>query len=225
MDRQTFTIDGKTATLYPGGQKDRPLIVLNTFTGDGASVVEAMEKIDTPDCNVLVVGELNWDHDMTPWYCPPLSANDTPCTGGAEEYLEVLTGKILPEALERIAGTPAFTGITGYSLGGLFALYSAYRCDRFQRVASMSGSLWFPDFLEYVLQHDFPRRPDRIYLSLGDKEAKTGNPVLKTVQDNTEAIAEHFRKMGIDVTWELNPGNHFKDPALRSAKGIKALLI
>ena len=102
MDRQTFTIDGKTATLYPGGQKDRPLIVLNTFTGDGASVVEAMEKIDTPDCNVLVVGELNWDHDMTPWYCPPLSANDTPCTGGAEEYLEVLTGKILPEALERI---------------------------------------------------------------------------------------------------------------------------
>ena len=66
MDRQTFTIDGKTATLYPGGQKDRPLIVLNTFTGDGSSVVEAMKQIDTPDCSLLVVGELNWDHDMTP---------------------------------------------------------------------------------------------------------------------------------------------------------------
>ena len=95
MDRQTFTIDGKTATLYPSGQKDRPLIVLNTFTGDGSSVVEAMKQIDTPDCSLLVVGELNWDHDMTPWYCPPLSENDTPCTGGAEEYLTLLKEQIL----------------------------------------------------------------------------------------------------------------------------------
>ena len=76
-----------------------------------------------------------------------------------------------------------FTGIAGYSLGGLFALYAAYHCDEFRRVASMSGSLWFPDFREYVLSHDFANRPDRIYLSLGDKEAKTRNPVLKTVQE------------------------------------------
>lgn len=224
MDRQTFTIGRKTATLYPSGQKDRPLIVLNTFTGDGSSVVEAMKQIDTPDCSLLVVGELNWDHDMTPWYCPPLSENDTPCTGGAEEYLTLLTEQILPEARKRIAGTPSFTGIAGYSLGGLFALYAAYHCDEFRRVASMSGSLWFPDFREYVLSHDFANRPDRIYLSLGDKEAKTRNPVLKTVQDNTEAVAEHYEKMGIHVIRERNPGNHFKDPALRSAKGIRALL-
>ena len=183
-----------------------------------------MKQIDTPDCSLLVVGELNWDHDMTPWYCPPLSENDTPCTGGAEEYLTLLTEQILPEARKRIAGTPSFTGIAGYSLGGLFALYAAYHCDEFRRVASMSGSLWFPDFREYVLSHDFANRPDRIYFSLGDKEAKTRNPVLKTVQDNTEAVADHYEKMGIHVIRERNPGNHFKDPALRSAKGIRALL-
>ena len=67
-------------------------------------------------------------------------------------------------------------------------------------------------------------KPDKLYLSLGNKEAKTRNKLLTTVQDNTEAFAAYYRELGIDVTYELNPGNHFKDAALRSARGIKAIL-
>ena len=123
-----------------------------------------------------------------------------------------------------LSGRPRFIGIAGYSLAGLFALYAMYRCDVFDRAASMSGSLWFPDFREFVLTHNFPKRPERIYLSLGDQEARTRNVCLRTVQDNTEKIVAHFEQLGLDVTWELNPGNHFRDAALRSAKGIKAIL-
>ena len=50
------------------------------------------------------------------------------------------------------------------------------------------------------------------------------NTVLKTVQENTEAILQHYQELGVDVRWELNPGNHFRDVAMRSAKGIKAIL-
>ena len=66
--------------------------------------------------------------------------------------------------------------------------------------------------------------PDRIYLPLGDAEAKIKNSTLKTVQNNTEEVFEHYKRLGLDVTWELNPGNHFKNAALRSAKGIMAIL-
>ena len=45
-----------------------------------------------------------------------------------------------------------------------------------------------------------------------------------TVQDNTEVLAARYKELGITVTWELNPGNHFKDAALRSAKGIMAII-
>ena len=210
--------------MYLGKQKESPLILLNNYSGDGESVVSAMQEIDTPDCNLLVVGDLNWDHDMTPWYCPPLSKNDTPCTGGADEYLDLLLTEILPKAKELIDGTPSFIGIAGYSLAGLFALYAAYRCDAFDRVTSMSGSLWFPDFKEYALTHEMRKRPAKLYLSLGDREGRTRNSVLMTVQRNTEELVEHYRSLGLDVTWELNPGNHFKDAALRSAKGIRAIL-
>ena len=223
-EKKLFRIEGKQATLYCSLQPDKPLILLNNYSGDGESVVKAMGEIDAPDCNLLVVGNLMWDHDMTPWYCPPLSEKDTPYTGGADEYLNLLLTQIIPQARTMLQGKPRFTGIAGYSLAGLFALYAMYQCDAFDRVASMSGSLWFQGFKDYALSHELKKRPEKLYLSLGDKEAKTRNPYLKAVQDNTEQIVSHYEQMGLDVTWELNPGNHFKDAALRSAKGIKALL-
>ena len=68
------------------------------------------------------------------------------------------------------------------------------------------------------------RRPDKMYFSLGDTEAKTRNEVLKTVRDNTEEIVRYYKETGLNVVYELNPGNHFKDAEIRSAKGIIALL-
>ena len=224
MEEHIFIINGRKATLLKAKKENCPLIILNNFSGDNAPIVKAMHRVRTPDCHLLVIGNLLWDHDMTPWFCPPIVEGDTPCTGGADDYLELLLTDILPKAKDMIMGEPAFTGIAGYSLAGLFALYCLYKCDSFDRAASMSGSLWFPDFKKYVKEHDFQKSPDRLYLSLGEKEALTNNPYLKTVRDNTEEIAEHYQRLGIDVSLEMNPGNHYTDAELRSAKGIKALL-
>ena len=224
MEKKTFVCSGRKASLYCSEQAGAPLIILNNYSGDGASVAGEMRELGTPACNLLVIGELKWDHDMTPWYCPPIAEDDTPCTGGANEYLDLLLTQIIPNAKAMLPGQPRFTGIAGYSLAGLFALYALYQCDAFDRAASMSGSLWFPEITEYILSHELRKRPEKLYLSLGDKEAKTRNPYLKTVRDNTEQIVSHFAQLGLHVAWELNPGNHFKDAALRSAKGIKAIL-
>ena len=224
MNIEKFESAAKEATLYHSKESGSPLIILNSYAGGGQSVMEAAEKLEGKDFNLLCVGNLNWDHDMTPWYCPPLSQKDAPCTGGADEYLKLLLDDILPECLKRVDGTPAHISIAGYSLAGLFALYALYQTDVFERAASMSGSLWFPDFKEYVFSHEMKRKPDRLYLSLGDKEARTRNQYLKAVQENTEKIAGHYRDAGIDVTFEMNPGNHFRDAELRIAKGILAII-
>ncbi|MCR5234239.1 MAG: alpha/beta hydrolase [Lachnospiraceae bacterium] len=201
-----------------------PLIILNNYSGDGQSVMEAAERAEGKDFNLLCVGNLNWDHDMSPWYCPPLSPKDMPFSGGADEYLKLLLDDILPECLKRVDLAPSHISIAGYSLAGLFALYALYHTDVFQSAASMSGSLWFPNFKEYVFSHEMKRKPKKLYLSLGDKEARTRNPYMRAVQDNTESMVKHFRDAGIDVTLEMNPGNHFKDAAIRSAKGILAII-
>ena len=221
LTKNSFTIAGKSITLYSASQKDSPLVVFNTHSGDGEEIMREMRRITDTDISLLVVSNLNWNYDMTPWNCPSLDA-DAP-TGGADEYLHLLITQIMPSVKKFVTGEPAFTCIAGYSLAGLFALYTLYKCDVFDRAASMSGSLWFPNFAEFVTKQNMLRKPDHIYISLGDKEAKTRHPLMKTVRDKTEFIAEHYRKSGIDVAFEMNPGNHFRDVPLRCAKGIASI--
>ena len=221
---ERFQAGGKEISLYISDKRDCPLIVLNTFEGGGAQVLAEARKMGGGDFSLLSVGGLDWNRDMSPWECAPVMAQDEGYAGGADSYLSLLLEEILPEGLKRLPESPSWTGIAGYSLAGLFALYALYRTDTFARAASMSGSLWFPGFGDFVRSHDMKRAPEKLYLSLGDKEAKTRNPYLKTVQENTEAAVQLYRDRGLDVTWELNPGNHFRDAELRSAKGILGIL-
>ena len=151
MNIEKFHAAGKEAALYHAEKADRAMIILNHYEGDGRSVLEAAGWHDSRDFNLLCVSNLNWDQEMTPWYCPPVMAKGSSYAGGADAYLQVLLEDILPGALARISGKPAYIGIAGYSLAGLFALYALYRTDMFARAASISGSLWFPDFTVVLL--------------------------------------------------------------------------
>ena len=224
-----FNVSGKSITLYPSANPDCPLIILNSHSGDGSGVVEKLSKMTDSagfcpsEINFLVVSGLDWNRDMTPWPCPPLYKDGESFAGGADEYLELLISEIIPCAKAYISGEPSKTCIAGYSLAGLFALYAMYRRDAFDRAASMSGSLWFPGFKEFAESHDMKKKPGRIYLSLGDKEARTRQPLMQKVEENTKTLAEYYRRQGIDVKFEMNPGNHFRDVDVRCAKGIAAI--
>ena len=223
-DTQRFAAGGKSATLRFAENPNSPLVVLSGFDDDGADVAHALAQVGAADANLLFVGGLNWDRDLTPWAAPSAFKGYDPYAGGADSYLAQLLGEIIPQAKTRLNGAPSFTCIAGYSLAGLFALYTLHRCDEFSRAASVSGSFWFPSFVDFARTHAMPHRPDKLYLSLGSKEAKTNNPVLRTVQASADELVEHYRAQGLDVEFELNPGNHCKDRALRMAKGIKSIL-
>ena len=60
MNVEKFEINAKVSTLYLSEKENTPLIVLNNYSGNGASVVEELRRPDSPDCNLLVVGNLNW---------------------------------------------------------------------------------------------------------------------------------------------------------------------
>jgi len=224
LNKEKFNIKDKEITLYKSPDINSPLIVFNTFEGDGEDLYQALQNMGCTSFNLLVVGNIDWNHDMSPWYMPSIYSKEKSFSGGADEYLKLLIEDILPKAKELIEGEPKFIGIAGYSLAGLFAVYSMYKTDVFNRVACISGSLWFSDFIEYCKINEYKRLPDKIYFSLGDKEVNTRNPVLKTVQDKTIELSEYFKSLGTEVIFELNPGNHFTDVNFRSAKGIKAIL-
>ena len=220
----TFITNGKTVTIFSCAESESPIIYLNTFSGEGQKVYEAAQAAGCPPFTLVSISDLDWSHDMVPWDSPPVFKNSELCTGGADDYLRLLTEEIIPTAEKGIAGVPYWRGIAGYSLAGLFALYAIYQTDLFSRIGSMSGSLWFPGMKEYIFSHEPKCLPDYMYFSLGDKESKTRNPILRNVRQNTEEIQSFFQDKGIDTVFQLNPGNHYNHAVDRTAAGLCWLL-
>lgn len=210
----------KEVELFASKRPGAPLIVVNGEDGEGKALRGAAATVAGADFSLAAIGGICWEDELTPW--PALSAfsKQPPYAGGADGYLKQLTESILPQIIGQLGAPPAYIALAGYSLAGLFALYAMYRTDAFARFASASGSLWYPGFVEYVLNHEMPRRPERVYLSVGDREARTRNAVMRPVEENTRRLYGDLRDRGIDAAFELNSGGHFDDPLGRLARAV-----
>lgn len=223
MEKQTFNTDNKKITLYPALAENKPVIYLTTYNDDGGEVYAELQKDNCPDFTLVTVSGLNWEAELSPWAAGNLFKYSEMFTGGADAYLQFLTQQVLPQAEAGLNGI-LWRGLAGYSLAGLFTIYALYKTDLFSRAASMSGSLWYPGFKDFALKNTLRIAPQHLYFSLGDKEARARNQYLKTVQQCTEELAAHYRSLGINTCYELNPGGHYRDIISRSGAGIKWLL-
>ncbi len=214
-----FSISGKKVTAFRADNPCSPAVYLNSYDDEEGEKVWQELKRHSVDVNLIVISSLDWNNDMSPYAAPSVFRHVPAFSGGADKYLGLLTEKIIPAA-EEITGPVKWRGIAGYSLAGLFAIYSLYRTDMFSRCASVSGSLWYPGFSSFAAQHEMMGMPQCIYFSLGDRECRTRNPVLGTVQSETENIVSLIQGKGIPAVFRLNEGGHHDNPALRTADGI-----
>lgn len=210
--------------LFPSRAPGAPLILLLGEAGEGEAVCRAAREMGGADFALAALSGMDWNRDLSPWPAPAVFRGGEAFSGGADAFLSRLTGALLPEALGRLPAPPAWVGLAGYSLAGLFALYALHRTDAFARAVSASGSMWYPGFSDYVQSHPLARRPERLYLSVGDREARTRNPAMRPVEENTRLLAKWYQSQGIETAFELNPGGHFDQPAERTAKGIAWLV-
>ncbi len=197
------------------GNKDSDLVIIKMSGAHEAELIEREESIikEMTDRDFLLLTCFvdDWNRDLSPWEANPVFGNE-PFEGGAGTTLE----EIKNDVISCYPGREFIIG--GYSLAGLFALWAAYQTDSFCGVASASPSVWYPDFLAYATGNDV--KTDTIYLSLGDREAKTKNKIMQTVGYNIKSLHDQYDKIGIKTTLEWNEGNHFKDPEVRMAKGF-----
>ena len=147
-----------------------------------------------------------------------------PYNGKADCFIREIEEIIIPELHKLLGDLVSYYAIAGYSLAGLFAVYSIYRTKVFRRLASVSGSLWYPEFVNYAEKELPCAEPEKIYFSLGDRENKSRNALMSTVKDCTARLRDFYAERGIDTVFEENPGNHFQNAAERLAKGISWIL-
>lgn len=190
--------------IQPVGDHDLPLIE--------NEIAEIRRRTEIP-FRLTAVKVESWNRDLSPWPAPAVFGNEDFGDGAA-----ALLREILPLCADE--GRRYFIG--GYSMAGLFALWSAFQTEVFSGAAAASPSMWFPGLMEYL--RGSACGCGAVYLSLGNREEKTANPVMRTVGDRIREGYELLRGGGVRCTLEWNSGGHFKEPDLRTAKAFAWVL-
>lgn len=161
----------------------------------------------------------DWNSELTPWAAEAVYGKE-PFGNGAPQTLRLIEEELIPQMEQRFSSLKGGERILGgYSLAALFALWCAYESDAFSGIAAASPSVWYPGWMDFVRSHTPKAR--RIYLSLGDKEYKTRNKLMATVEDCIRVYAGLLSETkGVEAALEWNPGNHFVDTDRRTAKAF-----
>lgn len=183
------------------------------------------------DCDpfiLLSIQSENWNNDYTPWSAPALTKKEDNFGGCASSYLCILINFIKPYIDEhyRTKPEPKSTTIIGYSLGGLATLYALYTTKTFGRFGSLSGSLWYDGWIEFMECNMPANIESKVYLSLGKSEERSRNQRMAKVGNCTRKTVEILSKQlkPENVTLEWNNGGHFTEIPYRFQRALTWLM-
>ena len=196
------------------------IVYLHASSDEGLAVWQLLPE---PKPVLAVISGTDWNRDFSPWTAKRVFSKGEDFAGGAEAYLEILTGRIIPGVEATLPHPPKMRCIAGYSLAGLFALWTVFICDAFDAAAALSPSLWFDGFMDFIGRNKPSERTKRLSLSLGDREKHTRNVRMSVVEDAVLAACKCLAAQDIDVRFRFESGGHFNDVSGRIARGIANL--
>ena len=162
------------------------------------------------DVSIVVINDVNWNDDLTPWPAEGVFKKAKPFGGQAAEFLDKLTHEIIPETEEHLAIENPERTILGVSLSGLFAVWSAFKTDAFTNIISLSGSLWYDGFVDWMKETTPSPSISKVCLLLGEKEKNTKEKRMATVEECTHIATNILKeKSCANVIFELVEGTHF----------------
>lgn len=219
-----------TIHLHTGGVNDIVVVYL-TMPRDIAELSELYQRIleqsGNQDYTMLSVEITDWNGELTPWEFQE-SNGKMSFAGRGEQLLADLEQSIIPGVCQQfgIDREQRRFAIAGYSLAGLFSVWTMYQTKLFQGAASCSGSLWYPGFLQYALENELQRDSCALYFSLGDKEEKVRNPHMAKVGEATRTLCQQYQDEDKveHMVFEWNAGNHFQQVEERIVKGMVWML-
>lgn len=161
--------------------------------------------------SIVVISDVDWNDDLTPWPADGVFRKAKPFGGHAAGFLDKLTHDIIPQAERDMAieGAAERT-ILGVSLSGLFAVWSMFETDTFTNIISISGSLWYDGFVEWMEKQTLSPEIKKVCMLLGEKEKNAKEKRMATVEERTVAAANILKeKIQASVMFELVEGTHF----------------
>ena len=222
MKKNEMMICGKKCILYLN--EDTEYILIQPVDENDISVldneVKHIEENTDRNFSLVAFKIEDWNSELTPWEMPLLRGKGN-FGDGAAGTLEFIKNDLILAVSEyiNIENKEIKYILGGYSLAGLFSLWSGYQTDIFEGIAAVSPSVWYKGWIEYV-EAEKPLS-EKIYLSLGDTEEKTKHQILSKIGNNIRKQHEILENSeNVKTVLEWNEGNHFQNPDIRTAKGF-----
>lgn len=178
------------------------------------------------DCSIVVIYVPldRWNDYLTPWPAPGETPKARPFAGDGSVFLKTLQQTVIPLSEDKMGIiNVAERDLIGVSLSGLFTLWEWLQCGTFHSIASLSGSFWYPGFMNWFDSLTIPAKDGKAYFLLGAEEPDARIKAFRSVGINTQSLVASLKNAGIKVSFDLVPGNHFSDPLQRLEKALTAL--
>lgn len=190
---------------------------------DASRYMEAYERFTNPSFGMVLIQKIDWFDELTPWPAKTVYETGPDFGGHAQQHLQNICNTIIPN-VEREIGTPQLRGIMGYSLGGLFSVYSFYETDCFSLCGCLSGSMWYDDFYTWMTQRSPKAKTGSIYFSVGKQEQFTEYEKMKVTGQIMRKAEKLLYDQEYDVFFEYTDGDHFENIPDKVEKGLKWLM-
>jgi len=161
--------------------------------------------------NILASASLR-KHDFTPSFGRPVGEH-----GGADAYLQVLRGDIIPYAEAHLPIERSERGVAGRSYGGLLTAYALMRDpDLFDEYLIMSPPFWFDARKFFTLQRLPAHKPRIVYLASNSPNTQTSDMTRDVRRFNDLLLGDSTLTLSQSVF--LNKShNGMVEPAARAA--------
>jgi predicted alpha/beta superfamily hydrolase len=203
--------EGKIDTLFYVNEND-----INRY-------LEAYSRFTEPKFGLVLISDINWFYDLTPWFAPTVYESGPDFGGHASEHLSFIENTVIPQ-VEKLVGIPEHRGILGYSLGGLFAVYSFYQSDRFDLSGCFSGSMWYDNFYEWMAERKPKATTGSIYFSIGKEEEITEYVRMRTTSIMMRKAVALLNDQEYDAFFEYMHGDHFENIPDKVERGLRWLM-
>lgn len=227
MVKQT-TICGKSVCTFVPENKINGLLVL--CIDKAGTLSRALEYIEKNMCRefslaCICVQPTQAYTDFTPWVAGDIYSGQPPFSGGADNYLNELYNDFLPNFLNEnnLSFEISKKAIVGFSLGGLMSLYTFVKDSYFGNLGICSGSVWYPNLINWLGENDLSVSDANVYISMGDREQTDFFPQMSNLNRQVKeikTILEDKLNNPNKVKFEWTTGEHGDNVPMRLAQAM-----
>lgn len=227
MITEKYIIEEKEIIVFLPDDYSENKIYSVLYFHDGRELEKYIQDINLTKHIIVGITSKNRLHDLTPWKANAIVSKFNDFGGFGKAYLDFIIEILMPFINNKYSTfkDTKNTSIGGISLGGLISCFSIYQTSIFGNIIGISGSFWYPNWLNFIENNKILNNNINIFLISGKNEGNSKPFPLNKTGEFTSKTYNIFKKNfsgDINLIWDN--GSHHSNRESRIKKSLIWLL-